>query len=500
METSTKSDKSNFKVTNVKIEQPKHSSELKKWFDLIEKHSIMSSKEAEQKLPKLGKTLDFELLGCNAGFANGVRRILLDEVEVQALDTSFAEIKTDDNFISGTMDCLIKNITLVPIVQNSKFDPARHTIVLLVSNMTLDIMPVYAKDLVIVDKKDYEKQLASLHTQHTDKTADYKMRKGGEDRKMRNFRSGELISGSFKIPESLLTFSYTDKFKSVMDISELIPNPYVVLDQLRPGKSLYIANVHIVKGRGYQSASHFTLLDNIRYNILGHEPFDFFAQTGKRSIEYNPTDFKLGFTTRVNIEPLEVLKLVQATANEYFSQIETALDKYEKFLSAESQNKFYASNDLEVSAKEDLHDYKFFKIYLTPVSMIASMIYDIDPSISFVTASVERLDTDIGILRLKHKEPNKVIRNAIGRLKHWFEQLASVKGSYEESEVTPKTTKKINIRKSKKGGEEPSNRQTEEQVRSTAEEQVRSTAEEQVRSTAEEPNTNNQDLENAIEV
>jgi hypothetical protein len=45
--------------------------------------------------------------------------------------------------------------------------------------------------------------------------------------------------------------------------------------------------------------------------------------------------------------------------------------------------------------------------------MIARKCYDLDPNVPFCTSTVERFDSKIGIIRIKHVDPNKLLISAI---------------------------------------------------------------------------------------
>ena len=65
-----------------------------------------------------------------------------------------------------------------------------------------------------------------------------------------------------------------------------------------------------------------------------------------------------------------------------------------------------------------MYSYKFVKHYYTPINMIAQRCYLIDTNVLFCASAVERYDTQAGIIRLKHADPNKLLLKSIEGCMH----------------------------------------------------------------------------------
>jgi DNA-directed RNA polymerase subunit L len=113
-----------------------------KYAKLIEKNKHM--------LPKLKKqSIQFQLINSNEAFANAIRRVFNDELQIKTLKASIFDIHTDDKYILP--DNIIERIMLIPILQtidnNSKFS-------IKMVNNTNDIINIYSRDIINSNKND----------------------------------------------------------------------------------------------------------------------------------------------------------------------------------------------------------------------------------------------------------------------------------------------------------------------------------------------------------
>ena len=219
----------------------------------------------------------------------------------------------------------------------------------------------------------------------------------------------DATKGTTKITEAMLTRAYTTSEKSVLDIKKIFPNPGICIARLRPGKSLFIESINFTVGKGSTTMAKYSLLNNVKYYPINVEPYDSFTGKGKRSAEYDPKDFTLGFTTAGNITPKAVINKAVGTLVDALSDIRRSVEVY---ASAE-QKKYYSSDDLLVTIKDDVCTYKFMKHYYTPINMIAQRCFLLDTNVLFCASAVERYDTQPGIIRLKHADPNKLLLKSI---------------------------------------------------------------------------------------
>lgn len=125
------------------------SKEIQYYCDLINKYNTgppNANADPFDLLPKsTAQTLSFTLKNTYVGFAHGIRRVLLEEIPVLALDVDEKKILTDDEFILN--DMLIKNINLIPLNQEMTADAAADTYHINVFNNTNEIIDVKATDI-----------------------------------------------------------------------------------------------------------------------------------------------------------------------------------------------------------------------------------------------------------------------------------------------------------------------------------------------------------------
>ncbi len=95
-------------------------------------------------IPKLQKqTLMFDIVESNEAFANAIRRVFVDELEVKVMNFSIHDLHTDDMHILPSN--IQHRIQMIPLVQSI---PNDHTFKLMVSNKTRDIQVVYASNII----------------------------------------------------------------------------------------------------------------------------------------------------------------------------------------------------------------------------------------------------------------------------------------------------------------------------------------------------------------
>ncbi len=128
-------------VKQVKIEDD--NKELNKLIELIKKSAL--HEDPRKLLPSYSwYTVDFVLNNTYAAFANAIRRTLISELPVKCLTFDEADLKTNDDFILS--DVVMKNINLVPIMQNYE---GKNTISINVQNKTNDIIDVLSNDIKV---------------------------------------------------------------------------------------------------------------------------------------------------------------------------------------------------------------------------------------------------------------------------------------------------------------------------------------------------------------
>jgi DNA-directed RNA polymerase subunit L len=237
------------KVSHIKVTEFNLINEInnKKNVDLQKCLALISKTEAQTLLTKKSKiTVSFELENTNSDIANGIRRCLIDEVEVKSFDfDEYKDFVSSDPYILS--DFIKKQVCLLPIDQ--EFNYIGVTIKLEKTNNNDEIIDVLSDDFV--------------------------------------------ISGT----------------GSQNDLEKII-GKNIVLCRLRPGETITINNIVISSGLAYKDAGKFSLISNITYEILDVDPIveTKQGQTGKSSLVSNPTHFLIKYTTHRNTEhPLKLM-------------------------------------------------------------------------------------------------------------------------------------------------------------------------------------------------
>ena len=344
------------KIENIKIEVIKieRSDAFIAIIKLIEKHG---TKNAIDLLPKSEKKkLTFTINNTNAAFANAIRRILIDQIITSCLNVDEQDVKTDDEFVAGMINVIIGNISLIPIYQNIEIDKAEYNISLSVFNNTNEHMSVKASDIISLKKKKHNK--------------------------------GEYIKGE-----------YTDNSERHSSL-ELFPDKNITLFNLRPGKYIKINNMYLEKGNAYNHAGKFTLLNNVTYKPLDIEPYNQFTESGTKSVEKNCTSFEISFTTAGNIE-LDIV--INAVCDILLNDLRDIYNKLKLYIEANTP-KYYKGDNCEIMINNNIYTINLAGHYLTELNIISMYCYQLDINTPFVTSTVERYDSNVGIIKLKHSD------------------------------------------------------------------------------------------------
>ena len=191
--------------------------------------------------------------------------------------------------------------------------------------------------------------------------------------------------------------------------NDLIVYPNIVIMRLRPGKFLNLRKIVIQSGRAYEHYGYFSLLNSTIYEPLDIVPYDQFTKKGEKSMEVDCSKFKLGFTTCGNIMPKTVInKMIDKFEYDLLdikSKIATYMDA--------NAGDYYSGDGCEVEIKDEIYNYKFPGHYISVTAAIAMRCYKLDETILFCTSRVDRFDSMIGFIRLKHATPNKLVMAAI---------------------------------------------------------------------------------------
>lgn len=399
------------KISDLKIEK---TPELDKIVKLMAAHGIQ---DAYHLLPKsIKKRVSFVLNNTYAAFANAVRRTLTEDIPTTCMVVDEKDIMTDDEFISGMSDVLMKNLSLVPIYQTGAV-VERHKdldVYLYVFNNTNDILDVKARDIRIVRKTSGKKGKHVVNK---------KGKKGGDDS-----ADTDLLDEIQEIQEEDLTSDTTakdttdEKSERKTENVELCPDDNILIMRLRPGKYLKLRNIQLETGTSAKNAGKFSLLNNITYKPLDIDPYDQFTGKGTRSIEKDCKSFEITFSTCGNIEPDEVIKRMHTKLTDDLLDIKKKIDLYV----AAGKPAYYSGQDCEVTVVNSVTHIKLNGHYLSELNLIAMCGYTLDENIPFITATVERFDSVVGSLHIKHADPIGVLMKSIDSCKKDLDTLLAV--------------------------------------------------------------------------
>jgi hypothetical protein len=415
------------KIENLSIEEKKivKTKELDAISDSMKEFGIENPYDMLPK--KKWHIVSFDLTNTHTGFAHGIYRVLVEEMEVLCSTTLEEHIVTDDEFISNKIDRLIKNINLLPINQSlTDEELSKLDVFLYKYNDTDDIIDIKASDFIVTNKS--KKKKGGLQTKSEDEPQQ-KLKKGTI--------KGSKIGGKIMKKTAGVESDEEDneeeeetKIKGDMDISHIYPESNSLVVRLRPGKYLKVNHLLFERGMQKDDAARFSLLNNIRYKPIDIIPYNIFAKTteerGTRSIEHDSKEFNIQFTTCGNITPKEVIKLVYNRLNKELNLIKDRLMKYSK---TDITKKYYNDEGIEVANKNELYTYTLYGQYLTTVNMISQRCYLLEPSILYCAQAVKRFDNEIGIIRLIHADPNKLLISAIDAC---LDDLEIVKAAFDK--------------------------------------------------------------------
>lgn len=328
------------------IQIKEHKIEKNETLKKIEEQMISyGMKDPMSLLPKPWWKVDFDILHSYSGIANGIRRFLIEEMPTWCLSFNEKKMETDDEFILS--DLLYKNITLLPITQEIDENTFSDCkIKLFKFNNTTEIIDIKASDIIVESKSKHP---------------------------------------------------------------PLIPNANILIIRLRPGKFIKIDEFKFLHGRSFEHAGKFSLLNNVSFKQLTPVNYDMYKKEGSRSIEYDPTDFHISFSTAGNILPKTIFNLIQSEFKRRLESIENKIKLYEE----SKENKlFFTSDNFEVSFEHEIYFYKFMGEYITIPYMIAQKSYMLDNDVLFCSPGVIRYDSNVGFIKIKHPEPNTLLLKA----------------------------------------------------------------------------------------
>ena len=337
----------------------KSNKSFQKCLDLLSNKSELmdlSLNDIKKLLPKKSKiTVSFEMLNTNVSIANGIRRCLSDEMEVQSFDfDEYKDLITDDPFI--LCDFIKKQIELLPISQEMNLDGI--DIKLFKENKTDEIIDVTSDDFIIESNADKKNKT--------------------------NFKQKDL---------------------------EEIVEGNIVLCRLRPNNYIKINNIFISKGIAKHDAAKYSLLSNITYKILDVDPIveTRTGQTGVSSMLSDPKHFFLSYTTHRNIEYPQ--KLMIKCCDTLISRLENILTDMKNVSNSDT---IYMSGVLTLESSGNLKKIHIINEYWTIINMISQYCYILTKkNIKFVAPSIIHPEKEVGVISIIHPEFSTLIQNSI---------------------------------------------------------------------------------------
>lgn len=401
------------KVVDLSIEEKsiKKTSVLDKYDALLKKHGYPS---AYSMLPKnKWHRVEFKLTNTNSGFANAIRRSLIEEIPVRHLIVDETDINSDDEFIASMKDVIEKNIHLLPIYQEG-IDYESIEISLMKHNDTNDTIDVKASDLTVTRKSGKKTGRGELPVvdEDTDESDNPVVEEKKEvvEKPKAGSSKGSKLGGKVMSKDSALP---TDSISGSADnytIDKIMPETNILIARLRAGKYLKMTGITFAEAVGHEDASRGSLLNTVTYAPTDVTPYDSFKSTGTRSIEHDCKEFIISFETCGNIKPETVMNIVCTRLEKSLADIREKITAYSK---TDTSATYYTGQNITVSNNKGMYCYKLDGYYFTIVNMIAMRCYLLDPNLLHASGAVERYDTERGIIKLKHAEPNKLLISAI---------------------------------------------------------------------------------------
>lgn len=357
------------KILNVKVENFNLLKELKnqKNKDLQECLKYVKLQEAELLLPKKDKDIvSFEIKDTNSDFANAIRRCLIGEVEVVALDfDEYTDLDTSDAFILS--DFIKKQINLLRIQQDHLLDNKFEYY----SNLQISLTKINKTDRIIDVKSD-----------------DLTITKDGKQ------------------------------------IADFI-GKNIVLTRLRPDSYIKIKNIKVIKGISRNDAAKFNSISNITYKIIDVDPIIETREglEGVSSMKSNPTHFYISYSTHRNIS--EPKKLVISCCDILIKRLEKIFDDLKNINNKSTQ---YFSSLLELESNGGLKILQIKGEYYTIVNLISRYCFILtNGNIKFVTPALIHPDKEVGMIKIIHPEFCTLIQNSIKKI---ISELKDVKKSF----------------------------------------------------------------------
>jgi DNA-directed RNA polymerase subunit L len=332
--------------------------------------------------------LSFELKESNEAFANGIRRVFNDELEVKALDIKPQDIETDDKFILP--DLIRERINLLAFPQSvpNKFKDGdklaldSYVFQLRLENQSEDIIKVYAKDI-------------------------------------------RLKIGS-----------------KIIDPGNNFFNQNIQICSLRPRSYLYLNNIHVSKKFGYDNNTH--CMGTCRYECIN---VDF----TKSCLDQELTDFKIELCDNSQSSHSEMVSMIYENLLFRLSKFQKLVNDYEIPPDSDSNVEQVLNANMELyiikntkvvdlkaegdkgsvgkASVDDLYEIHVNNEYHTVGNIVCKYVYLLNRDIDLINYKLVHILKHKIIIIIKHPEYKKIINksvdNFINDLTLWKKTLLS---------------------------------------------------------------------------
>lgn len=345
-----------------------------KYYKLLESENIYRDFNSK-------KTLSFDLIDSNEAFANGIRRVFNDEMEVKQMDIKPQDINTDDKFILP--DLIRERINLIPFVQtiSDKYsiELDKISFQLHLENKDEDIIKVYSKDIKL------------------------------------------------KIGNNIVETN-NDFFNSNVQICSL-----------RPKCHLYLNNIHVSKRHGYNNNAH--CMGTVKYecinvdfskSCLEQTLTDFHmelcdnsqsSQSEMVNLIYNNLFFRLSKVKKLIMDyeiPPDSESNVDQSLN---SNLELYIINNTKIIDLK------AEGDVSKKNVNNLYEIHVNNEYHTVGNIITKYVFLLDENIELINYKLVHILKHKIIITIKHEEYKKIINKAIDNflldLANWKKTILS---------------------------------------------------------------------------
>lgn len=188
-------------------------------------------------------------------------------------------------------------------------------------------------------------------------------------------------------------------------IEQVIPGLHTIIGTLNPMSYVKINNIDTIKGLN-RTDGKFASTGPVRYQILDLKPDkndknENKMPSGESSVLMsNYKQFRISYLTYRNCEPYYII----------ITACNTLIERLERLANMmESKD----TADIKIEIDNSVHSYSFGGEHFMLASLIAQNCYLLDDKISFVAPSISHPSIDVGIVKIVHSEPDKLILDAI---------------------------------------------------------------------------------------